>query len=188
MSLASKTVVVTGATDGIGRRTARALARRGANVVIHGRALERVKETVYEVREESKGGDNDIIGVVHDISTTAGVRDLAEVVKTQVGAVDVLINNAGVFLDNKTVTSEGYETTFAVNVLAPYMLTGLLLDNLKEAQEPRVINVSSISQHDGGGVLPLDDLFFEKRAYDRYAAYGLKTMHGFDHVLASREI
>ncbi|GHP02172.1 hypothetical protein PPROV_000092900 [Pycnococcus provasolii] len=176
MSLASKTVVVTGATDGIGRRTARALARRGANVVIHGRALERVKETVYEVREESKGGDNDIIGVVHDISTTAGVRDLAEVVKTQVGAVDVLINNAGVFLDNKTVTSEGYETTFAVNVLAPYMLTGLLLDNLKEAQEPRVINVSSISQHDGGGVLPLDDLFFEKRAYDRYAAYGLSKL------------
>ncbi|KAH3744259.1 short chain dehydrogenase reductase family [Pelomyxa schiedti] len=169
--------VVTGSTDGIGRHTALRLSLNAPNttVVVHGRSARRVAETVAMLRREvARSG---IVGVaidsvVADFSRLADVREMAQTLIQRYDHIDVLINNAGVFELNRKVSSDGYEMTFAVNVLAPFLLTYLLLAPLSRGSEQRVINVSSISQSSS---IDFDNLQFD-HDYSSYESYGLSKL------------
>ena len=141
-SVEGAVVLVTGSTDGIGKETARRLARMGASVLVHGRSRERAEEAVFELRGET--GDEELGLVVGDLSSMEEVRGMAgQVREAGRGRLDVLINNAGVVAEGRTKTEDGHELTFAVNHLAPFLLTNLLLDELKGSAPSRVITVSS---------------------------------------------
>ncbi|QIN77216.1 SDR family NAD(P)-dependent oxidoreductase [Rubrobacter marinus] len=146
-------MLVTGSTDGIGKETARRLAEMGATVLVHGRSRERGEEALEELREGT--GNENLRLVVGDLSSMAQVRDLAEQVRSEHDGLDVLINNAGVVAEERTETEDGYELTFAVNHLAPFLLTNLLLDELRRAAPSRIITVSSIAH--GGARIDFDD-------------------------------
>lgn len=140
-------ILVTGATDGIGRQTALTLARRGARVLVHGRTRAKAEAAAGAIRELARSDRAE--PVWGDLSSLAEVRALALDVGGRVPRLDVLLNNAGVFLNERTVTRDGLEATFQVNHLAPFLLTHLLLDKLHESDEPRVVNVSSIAHARG---------------------------------------
>ena len=167
---AMKTVLVTGATQGIGLHTALRLAQAGNHhVVLHGRTAESGEAALARIRSES--GARNVSLVTGDLSDLAQVRGVADQVKEKVDGVDVLINNAGVFADEQRQTSaDGYELTFAVNVLAPFALTKLLLPAMN--RNGHVINTSSLS---AGGSVPWDDLQLE-RAYSNHKAYSLSKL------------
>jgi len=128
-----KHILVTGATDGIGLATAQALARGGARLLVHGRNPAKVESVA-----QSLGA----VGLVADLSDLAQVRRLAAEVAAH-GPLDVLLNNAGIFATERHESVEGYELTFAVKHLAPFLLTLLLLDHLRPGA--RIVNVSSIA-------------------------------------------
>lgn len=114
------TVLITGATDGLGRRVARDLAASGATLLLHGRDEERVETTVREIREET---NNDKLRCYRtDFSSLGEVRRLAEEVRTNHAHLDALVNNAGVFVRERAVSRDGHELTFAVNFLALFLL------------------------------------------------------------------
>ena len=118
--MSSPTHLVTGATDGIGFQTALELARLGNQVLVHGRSEEKAKAACERLRGELKTGQ--FVPVYGDFGRLEQVRQLA----TQVSELDVLVNNAGVFAETRTVTADGHETTLQVNHLAPFLLTHLL--------------------------------------------------------------
>jgi retinol dehydrogenase-14 len=148
-----KTVVVTGATGGIGRATAHGLALMGAHVIIVGRDPERTEEAAETIREAA-GGNVD--AVVADLSSQARVRRLANELLTALPRIDVLINNAGGYWNTRHMTADGIEHTLALNHLAPFLLTNLLLDRLQLSGSARVITVSSNAQ--AMGRINFDDL------------------------------
>ena len=140
-----QTILITGSTDGLGLETARALAERGAAVLLHGRSRERGEATLSELREQS--GNEKIRFYLADLSSLAEVRRLAGALDRDTNRLDVLLNNAGVGgLVDREVSLDGYELHFAVNYLAPFLLTGLLLPLLGRSTPARVVNVSSIAQ------------------------------------------
>ncbi len=141
--LAGKNFLVTGATSGIGLAAAEQLARRGATVIGVGRSAERC--AAAEAKLRSAGGQARCL--VADLSLQAEVRRLAEAVRSQVAALDGLINNAGTFTWRRTLTAEGFETQWAVNHLAPFLLTLSLLPLLRAAPAARVVTVSSGSHY-----------------------------------------
>jgi NAD(P)-dependent dehydrogenase (short-subunit alcohol dehydrogenase family) len=145
--LSGRTVLVTGATDGLGRALALDLARRGATVLVHGRSLERVGRTVAEIRDVATAPPR---GYLADFSSLADVRALAEDILDQEERLDVLVNNAGIGATvpggpARQVSQDGWELRFAVNYLAPYLLTRLLLPLVRKAPA-RIVNVSSAGQ------------------------------------------
>ncbi len=146
-------MLVTGSTDGIGKETARRLAEMGAAVLVHGRSHERGEEALEEIRAGT--GNERLRLVVGDLSSMAQVRGIVEQVRSEHDRLDVLINNAGVVAEERTETEDGYELTFAVNHLAPFLLTNLLLDELRRAAPSRIITVSSIAH--GGTRIDFDD-------------------------------
>jgi NAD(P)-dependent dehydrogenase (short-subunit alcohol dehydrogenase family) len=149
-------VLVTGATDGIGRETARQLAARGAEVVVHGRDAARV---------EAVGGAH---GAVADLASLAAVRGLAADLLARFPRIDAVVHNAGVFAKRRVETVDGFELTNAVHHLAPLLLTHLLLPALRAAPQPRVVFVASMA-HLRGTIDPADlDL---RRRFDGHAAY-----------------
>jgi NAD(P)-dependent dehydrogenase (short-subunit alcohol dehydrogenase family) len=145
-------VLVTGSTDGLGRRVAAELAALGARVLVHGRDPGKVEQAAGEAGAEA--------GLVADLASLDEVRRLAE----EAGELDTLVNNAGVMEPRRRESADGFELTFAVNYLSHFLLTELLLPRMREPA--RVVNVSSIGQ------APLDfgDLMLE-RGYDGYTAY-----------------
>jgi NAD(P)-dependent dehydrogenase (short-subunit alcohol dehydrogenase family) len=145
-------MLVTGSTDGLGRRVAAELAARGARVLVHGRDPGKVEEAAGEVGAEA--------GLVADLADLEQVRRLAG----EAGELDTLVNNAGVIEPDRRESADGYELTFAVNYLSHFLLTRLLLPHLREPA--RIVNVSSIGQ----APLDFDDLMLE-RGYDGYTAY-----------------
>jgi NAD(P)-dependent dehydrogenase (short-subunit alcohol dehydrogenase family) len=149
-----KTVLITGATNGIGKVAALELAKKGATVVIVGRNQTKTSETVTEIKAQS--GNPNIEMIVADLSSIAEVRKVAEAFKAKHSRLDVLINNAGAIFSSRQETVDGYEMTFAFNHLAYFLLTNLLLDTLKASAPARIINVSS-DAHTGGKV-NFDDL------------------------------
>jgi NAD(P)-dependent dehydrogenase (short-subunit alcohol dehydrogenase family) len=163
-----KAILVTGSTDGIGRATAIALARMGHRVIVHGRDPGRGKAALALVRREATRTAPSL--VIGDLSTQAGVRGLAEAVKGEADRLDVLVNNAGVYRDERVLTADGLEMTFAVNLLAPFLLSHLLLPLLREAAPSRIVNVASGAHFDAERV-DWDNLQGERRyrGWDAYA-------------------
>ena len=138
-----KVVLVTGGTSGIGKAASTALAAMGADVVITGRNRERGEKVAEGIRHQT-GGKVDL--ALADLSVQAEVRWLAGEFARRYDRLDVLVNNAGLMQGERTETADGIETTLAVNHLAPFLLTNLLLDTLKKSAPSRVVTVSSEAQ------------------------------------------
>src|SRR5215210_2925595 len=161
---AEATILVTGATDGLGKRVARELAAKGTTVLLHGRSPERLEATLEELRGQTS---SQMVGsYLADLSSLAAVRDLAERILSEYDRLDVLINNAGMIVQERKESDEGYELTFAVNHLSHFLLTGLLLPLLKDSAPARVVNVASAAQ----SPIDFDDPMLE-RGYDAMRAY-----------------
>ncbi len=139
--LTGKIYLVTGATAGIGKVTASALAGQGAQLVVHGRNKAKTEETVQEIKAST--GNQQVSYLLADFSDLDQVRTLAKNFQDRYQHLHLLVNNAGGFFNKRTPTPYGVELTFLVNHLAPFLLTNLLLDTLKNSAPSRIINVSS---------------------------------------------
>jgi NAD(P)-dependent dehydrogenase (short-subunit alcohol dehydrogenase family) len=159
-------VLITGSTDGIGKESARQLAALGATVLVHGRDVQRCAATRDEIRQAT--GNPDVDYFVADLSSQQQVRQLAADVLARYDRLHVLLNNAGVILLQRQVTEEGMEASFAVNHLAPFLLTHLLLDRLQQSAPARIVTVSSTAHSDGR--IDFDNLQGERR-YNGVTAY-----------------
>jgi NAD(P)-dependent dehydrogenase (short-subunit alcohol dehydrogenase family) len=156
-----KTVVVTGASAGIGAAVARRFTELGATVVIVGRSPQRTAAVAEAIGAEPH---------VADFSRLADVRQLADTIRSHHAAIDILVNNAGGMFSRRTVTDDGHEMTLQVNYLAPVLLTTLLLDQLTSAADGRVIFTGSVAYRRGR--LDLDDLNMTGRRFRGVRAYG----------------
>jgi len=180
--MAGRTVLVTGGSGGIGRATALGLARMGADLAICGRDRESTEGAAVEVRAAG-GGRVEVF--VADLSSQAQVRRLAGEVLQHLPRIDVLVNNVGGYWDTRHVTADGLERTFALNHLAPFLLTNLLVDRLTQSAPARVVTVSS-NAHAQGRV-DFDDLQGE-RSYSGARAYSQSKLANvlFTYELARR--
>jgi NAD(P)-dependent dehydrogenase (short-subunit alcohol dehydrogenase family) len=179
-----KTVVVTGANQGIGKATALALAREGARVLVVARNPDKGRAAVEEVRALS--GSKQVELVVADLSSQAEVRRAAADIRSRVDRLDVLVNNAGVFVPERHTTVDGLEETFAVNHVAYWLLTHELLDVLRASAPSRVVVVSSEAHR--GASMRWDDLGQEGTRYRGFRAYGQSKLANllFTYELARR--
>jgi NAD(P)-dependent dehydrogenase (short-subunit alcohol dehydrogenase family) len=162
--LARQTVLVTGATDGLGRRVASELAQRGARVLLHGRSEDRLRATVEGVASET--GSDRLRYYLADFSSLGEVGDLARRIISEEEHLDVLVNNAGIICRERRESQDGYELTFAVNYLSHFLLTRQLLGLLSEDTPARIVNVASAGQ----SPLDFEDIMLE-RGYDAMKAY-----------------
>jgi NAD(P)-dependent dehydrogenase (short-subunit alcohol dehydrogenase family) len=181
--MGGKTVLITGGTSGIGKATAVAMAAMGADVVITGRNAERGEAAVEEIKGHSTNASVELI--LADLSVQSEVRRLAEIFLERHDRLDVLANNAGLVQSKRTETPDGIETTLAINHLAPFLLTNLLLDRLKESAPGYVITVSSEAQR--WGSMDFGDLQ-SKRKYRGFPVYGMTKLANimFTYELADR--
>ena len=140
MQMKGKSVLVTGATSGIGLVTARELARQGAQVTIISRNREKCAAAAKAISNETA---NQVDFIAADLSTLAGIRQAAADYEQNHSQLNVLVNNAGGFFAKRVITSDGFEMTFALNHLNYFLLTNLLLDVLRKSTPARVVNVSS---------------------------------------------
>jgi retinol dehydrogenase 14 len=161
-----KTVLITGATSGIGLQASLALARRGARVVMVGRDRARTESAVAEVVAGS--GSKEVSHLLSDLSSLKAIRELAEAARARCPRLEVLVNNAGAVNKTRRVTADGFEATFAVNHLAPFLLTRLLSDRIVESAPARIVTVASVGHR--RGTLDFDDLGYE-RGYSIMRAY-----------------
>ena len=170
-------VLLTGATRGIGQAAAVQLAKEGAEVALVGRDAERVSAVAREAR--AAGGGAPVHEHVADLALMADVRTLAEEVRDRYGQIDVLANNAGALFASRKLTDEGFEQTFALNHLAPFLLTSLLRDRLEGG---RVVTTASDAHK--SGLLDLGDLQSEK-SYSAMRVYGTSKLCN---ILFTREL
>lgn len=179
----NKICIITGATSGMGLATATALAGMGATIGFVCR--NRVKGEAAILAIEGKTENNNIQLFVADLSSQSDVRRLAAEIKAKYPVIDVLVNNAGAINPNRTTTIDGFETTFAVNHLAYFLLTNLLLDNLKAANKARIVSTASEASRMGN--IYFDDLQFEKK-YNSWKSYGQSKLANiiFTYVLAKQ--
>ena len=180
--MAGRTVLVTGGSGGIGRATALGLAAMGAHLAITGRDRGRAEDAAREIRAAA-AGQVDVF--VADLSSQSEVRRLAGEVLQRLSRIDVLVNNAGGYWNTRHVTADGLERTFAVNHLAPFLLTSLLLGRLKQSTPARVVTVSSNVQ--ALGRIDFEDLQAE-RSYSGARAYNQSKLANvlFTYELARR--
>lgn len=165
--MTGRVCLVTGATSGIGRATALGLARLGATVALVARDQRRGEAAAAEIRAATGSSVELLLG---DLSVQASVRELAHEALARLEGLHVLVNNAGVSLRRRSLTPDGLETTFAVNHLAPYLLTNLLLERLKASAPSRIVTVTSTGFRHGR--IRFDDLQGERhwsgiRAYNQ---------------------
>jgi NAD(P)-dependent dehydrogenase (short-subunit alcohol dehydrogenase family) len=166
-SMDNKICIVTGATSGIGKETAKALAVKGAFVIIVGRNEAKCIATVNSIKRHTKSSLIDYICT--DLSDLKQVRNLAERLKKKYQHIDVLVNNAGAYFKMQRYQSaDGYEMTLALNYLSPFLLTSLLIDMLQKSNQGRIINVSSGAHLEG--TIKMDDLQ-SNTAYNGFDAY-----------------
>jgi len=177
VDMSDETVVVTGSTSGIGREAAVALARLGASVIVHGRDEEKGRRVVNEIGET----EGDATFLRADFSSTTAVRDFADDVRDEVGSLDVLVNNAGGLFSDGRLTDDGIEYTFAVNHIAPFVLTGELLPLLRDT-EGRVVNTSS-------GAHSRADMEFDRlTSAEDYSAFRTYCQTKLANVMFTREL
>jgi retinol dehydrogenase 14 len=181
--MTGKTVLITGATGGIGKVTALELARMGANVCIVARNKTKGEAVLEEIRKATGNASLELF--VGDLSSMKDVRRVAQEFKAKHSRLDVLVNNAGGVYDTRQTTADGLEYTFAFNHLAYFLLTNLLLDTLKASAPSRIVNVSSAAQ--ANGKIDFDDLMGEKR-YSAFGAYSASKLANvmFTYALARR--
>ncbi|GAB4552692.1 MAG: SDR family oxidoreductase [Anaerolineae bacterium] len=144
-----KIVLVTGATNGIGKEAARGLAKLGAQVVIVGRNPQKTEETAKEIIQTT--GNDRVDWIIADLSVLAGIRSTADQFTAKYARLDVLLNNAGAFFAERQTSADGFEMTFALNHLSYFYLTHLLLDILKASAPSRIVSVSSDAHRAGRG-------------------------------------
>lgn len=180
--MSNPVMLVTGTSDGIGFQTALQLARTGAATLVHARTEAKAREVVQRLGAEGVGDAKPVWG---DLSSMAQVRELAAQVRALAPVLDVLVNNAGVFMNDDQRSVDGFELTFAVNHFAPFLLTHELLPSLEVAKAARVVNVSSVA-HQRGRVTA-EDLPVPRR-FDGYGAYAASKLLNvyFTHELARR--
>jgi NAD(P)-dependent dehydrogenase (short-subunit alcohol dehydrogenase family) len=162
-----KTIVITGGTNGIGLAAAKALAAIGENVVIVGRNETRIRIAAAQIKAAAKNGVT--VGMlIANLSSQEGVRKLAQEIRDRYPTLDVLVNNAGAMYTSRQLSPDGIELTWAVNHLAPFLLTTLLLDRLKINRAARIVTTASDAHI--GARIPFDDLNAE-RSYGGYRRY-----------------
>jgi NAD(P)-dependent dehydrogenase (short-subunit alcohol dehydrogenase family) len=179
-----KTILITGATDGIGLATAKELARQGHELVLHGRNEDKVKRARDALLALMP---NAILQTVcADLGDLASVRRMAHELSARLPQLDVLINNAGVYKTERITSRNGFEMTLAVNHLAHFLLTNLLLPLLKKSEEPRVVTVSSMVHTSGR--IDFDNMNGDQK-FDTYHAYANSKLANalFANELARRE-
>ena len=179
----SKIILVTGATDGIGKAAATELARRGAHIILHGRSPEKLQQTQDEIHRLIP--DAKLDSAPADLSSLRQVRAMARDLAERFPRLDVLLHNAGVFMKQRELTEDGFEKTFAVNHLAPFALTLDLLPLLR-ASHARVVTVSSVAHNRGR--IDFNNLHAEVR-FDGYTAYAQSKLANilFANELAEQE-
>ena len=165
------TVLVTGATDGIGRETAHELARRGYRVIVHGRKSEKLAAEVSSLSALGTGG---ALSVRADFSHLDDVRSMVAELESEDLRLDVLVNNAGIYAKRDERTSDGLESTMVVNHLAPFLLTHLLLASSVGAGLSRIVNVSSVAH--ARGRLDADDPGGKGSTFDPYGSYAASKL------------
>jgi NAD(P)-dependent dehydrogenase (short-subunit alcohol dehydrogenase family) len=180
-SMQGKICMVTGANSGIGKATAMGLAEMGATVVMVSRDLARGKAAQSEIK--AKSGNDAVDLLLADLSSQQSIRQLAEDFKQRYSQLHVLINNAGMSSLRRRETVDGLEVTFAVNHLAPFLLTNVLLDVIKASAPSRIINVSSDAHE--AGYIKMDDLQSEKKYMRAYGQSKLALVL-FTYELARR--
>ena len=154
--MTGKTVIITGGNSGIGKETAVALAKAGARTVITARDRAKGEAAVEDIRARSDNGQVEL--VVFDLSRLASVREGAAELLERCPRIDLLVNNAGLVLSTRQVSADGFEMTFAVNHLGPFLLTELLLDRIKASAPARIVNVSSTAHKQARKGADFDDL------------------------------
>jgi len=158
--LTGKVAIVTGANSGIGFETAKALAAKGAEVVLACRNLEKAELAAKEIRSMTRKAKLEIIKL--DLADLASVRKFAETFKSKYQSLDLLINNAGIMIPPFTKTADGFEVQFGANHLGHFALTGLLMDVILATPNARIVNVSSSAHRMGTGTVDFDNLNAEK--------------------------
>ncbi len=181
--LEGKVALVTGATSGMGKETAFALAQMGAIVVIHGRSREKTEAVAKEIRSKVPGAQIEVI--IADFAKLDEVRTMAEEFKRRFTRLDILVNNAGLMTNKKMTTPDGHETMYQVNFLAPFLLTCRLMDLLEKSAPSRIVNVSSRAHTFGR--LDFDDIEFRK-SFGSMRAYGRSKLEDlvFTYELSAR--
>src|SRR3989449_7764579 len=164
--MAGRVCVVTGANSGIGKATAMGLAEMGATVILVCRSKEKGEAALSEIRKKSGNSSLDLM--LADMSSMQSVRQLASDFRRKYDKLHVLVNNAGLFMFTRTTTGDRLETTFEVDYLSHFLLTGLLIDLLKASAPSRLVEVSSVAHYNGH--IDFDDLQGEK-GYGGWNAY-----------------
>ncbi len=182
-AMAGKTCLVTGANSGIGKALSLKLAETGATVVMACRDRSRGENASKEIRQVSMNPKIDLL--IMDLSSQKSIREGVNVFRSKYEKLDVLINNAGVLLFNKTITEDGIEKTLATNFLGPFLLTNLLIETLKCAPASRIVNV--VSEGTSGGRIDFENLL-EAKEYKPLIAYSQSKQAEilFTHELAER--
>ncbi|GAX21327.1 hypothetical protein FisN_1Lh162 [Fistulifera solaris] len=179
LGVVNRAVLVTGSTDGIGITTAKHLAKKGYDVLIHGRDSQRIEAAVKAVQAFGSQGNKVLPLPPADLSTVQGCRRLVQQVEQLCDkenlALSIIMNNAGVFAEKHVLTEDGLELTFAVNVMAPFVITSLLLPRLlyesstSKTTASRIVIASSLSQC--AAIRSWDDIHYRNRSYSAHAAY-----------------
>jgi NAD(P)-dependent dehydrogenase (short-subunit alcohol dehydrogenase family) len=177
-------VLITGATSGIGRVTAEALAQQGMRVVLGARSVARAEDTIATIRARNSSATVEYL--LADLSSQAEVRRLAAEFRARHDRLHVLVNNAGAVFFTRQETVDGLEMTLALNHLAPFLLTSLLLDTLRASAPARVVTVASMAHN--GVTIPFDDLQQHRGHYHPFRAYSQSKLANilFTYELARR--
>lgn len=190
IDLSGKRVVITGGASGIGKETARAMAAKGASVVIPARDLEKGEAAAKEII--SVTGNRDVEVMELDLGSMESIRGFADTFLAKYDRIDLLINNAGVMACPHAETTDGLEMQFGTNHIGHFLMTNLLVPAILNGDSPRIVNLSSRGHH--RDEVHFDDLNFENREYEKWAAYGqAKTANvlfsvGLENRLANKDV
>ena len=178
----SKLTIITGGNAGIGKATAIGLAKKGHHIVITSRTKEKAEAAVAEIKKES--GSDSVEYVLLTLNSLKKVRQTAAEIKSRFPKIDVLINNAGTYYSDLELSEDGIEQTLATNHVGHFLLTSLLIENLKAAGSARIINLASMA-HKSAKELDLADINYEKSSFNGWGAYARSKAYN---ILFTREL